>query len=113
MIASEEILRRLTIADPAYCQSLLAGQTHMPSTLDERSVALLRLASSLTSGSAGPMLRQRVGDAMAAGLNFDEIVASLVALSPTIGIDRIVAIAPDLASALGYDVDAALEHLDT
>ena len=58
------------------------------------------------------MWQRRVGDALDAGLSFDEIVGSLVELAPTIGIERVVAVAPHLAQALGYDVDAALERLD-
>jgi 2-keto-3-deoxy-L-rhamnonate aldolase RhmA len=42
----------------------------------------------------------------------EEIVEALTALAPTIGIDRAVAVAPDLARALGYDIDDALERLD-
>jgi alkylhydroperoxidase/carboxymuconolactone decarboxylase family protein YurZ len=113
MITSEESLRRLTIGDPAYCRTLMAADPNAPtSTLDARSVALVRLGGSLTTGSAGPMLRQRVSDALNAGLTFDEIVDSLQALAPTIGIERTVAVAPDLAQALGYDMDTALEALD-
>ncbi|OGO57991.1 MAG: hypothetical protein A2Z32_01730 [Chloroflexi bacterium RBG_16_69_14] len=73
---------------------------------------LLRLGGSITAGSASPMSKQRVGDALDASLSFDEVVGSVLALTPTIGIERVVAIAPDLARALGYDVDAALERLD-
>jgi 4-carboxymuconolactone decarboxylase len=112
-ITSEEILRRLTIGDPAYCRAVMAGEPDAPPhALDARSVALLRLGASIRSGSAGPMWQQRVGDALDAGVSFDEIVAALTALAPTVGIERVVAVAPDVARALGYDVDAALERLD-
>ena len=113
MITSEEVLRRLTIGDPSYCRALMAPELDdRPQALDARSVALLRLGGSITAGSAGPMWQQRVGEALDAGMSFDEIVAALVALAPTIGIERVVAVAPDLARALGYDIDAALERLD-
>ncbi len=113
MITSEEVLRRLTIGDPAYCRALMAAEPDATTdTLDARSVALVRLGGSITAGSAGPMLRQRVGDALDAGLSFDEVVGVLMALAPTVGIELVVSIAPDLARALGYDVDAALERLD-
>ena len=39
-------------------------------------------------------------------------VAALVALVPTLGVERIVAMAPELARALDYDIDAAFEDLD-
>ena len=113
MTTSEEVLRRLTIGDPGYCRAVMAAELDDPThRLDSRSMALLRLGGSITAGSVGPMWQQRVSDALDAGLSFDEIVGSLIALAPTIGLDRVVAIAPDLARALGYDVDAALERLD-
>lgn len=112
MITSEESLRRLTIGDPAYCRAIMAADLDDQSrSLDARSVALLRLGGSIAGGSAGPIWRHCVGSALDAGLSFDEIVAALLALAPTIGIERVVEVAPDLARALGYDVDAALEGL--
>ena len=59
------------------------------------------------------MWQQRVSDALETGLDFDDIVEALTRLAPTLGIDRVVAIAPELARALGYDIDAALERLET
>jgi hypothetical protein len=113
MITSEEVLRRLTIGDPAYCRAIMAAEADdATNRLDPRGLALLRLGASIMAGSGSPVLQRRVGDALDAGLSFDEIVASLVALAPTVGIERVVTIAPDLARALGYDVDAALERLD-
>ena len=112
-ITSEEILRRLTIGDVRFCQALVAGAyPDAVGGLDVRSVALVRLGGSIAAGAAGPMLRQRVGDAQHAGVGFDEIVAALLALTPTVGIERIVAAAPHLSEALGYDVAGALETLD-
>ncbi len=43
--------------------------------------------------------------ALAAGATYDEVVASLEAVTPVTGASRVV----QLALALGYDVDAALE----
>jgi len=112
MPTSEEVLLRLTIGEPKYCRAVMAAELDDPvHALDARSVALLRLAGSITAGSAGPIWQQRVHDALDAGLSFDEVVGSLVVLAPTVGVDRVVAIAPDLARALGYDIDAALEQL--
>ena len=47
--------------------------------------------------------------ALAAGASIDEIVGTLIAVAPTVGLARVVSAAPELALALGYDVDAALE----
>jgi hypothetical protein len=112
-ITSEQVLRRLAIGDPAFCRDVMAGfAVDVPPGLDARGLALLRLGGSIGAGPSGSLLRQRVGDALAAGLSFDEVVASLMALAPTIGIERTVALAPELALALDYDIDAALESLD-
>ena len=110
-MTSEEVLRRLTIADPAFCRALMSSGSDA-SKLDARSVALVCLGGSIAAGTVGPMWRQRVTEALDAGLSFDDIVASLAALALTIGIERTVAVAPELARALGYDIDAELERLD-
>lgn len=110
---SEEVLRRLTVGEPAYCRAVMSAELDNPChALDARSVALLHLGSSITAGSAGAMWQQRISEALSAGLTFDEVVASLLALAPTVGLDRAVSIAPQLAQALGYDIEAALEQLD-
>jgi hypothetical protein len=112
MITSEEVLRRLTIADPAYCRVVMATDLGASARrLDARSAALLHLGGLIATGSAGPIWQQVVGEALQAGMSFDEIVGSLEVLAPSIGLERVVAVAPDLARALGYDVDSALEEL--
>jgi hypothetical protein len=42
----------------------------------------------------------------------DQIVDVLLAIAPMAGLDRIVAAAPHLGIALGYDIEAALEESD-
>jgi hypothetical protein len=113
MITSEQALRRSAIGDPAYCRALMAAEPIDPAiTLDVRSLAVLRLGGSIGAGSPGPLLRQRVADALFAGMTFDEVVGCLIALAPAVGIDRAVALAPDVALALDHDIDAALERPD-
>jgi alkylhydroperoxidase/carboxymuconolactone decarboxylase family protein YurZ len=46
---------------------------------------------------------------MAVGASEDEIADVLLAVIPVAGLGRVVAAAPDVATALGYDVGAALE----
>jgi 4-carboxymuconolactone decarboxylase len=52
------------------------------------------------------------GGALAAGATEDEIADVLLAIAPVAGLGRIVAAAPDIATALDYDITAALEELD-
>ncbi len=111
MTPTDEVLRRLTIGDRAFCRSLVAG-SEGPGTLDGRSLAMLRLGATIGTGSSGTIWQQRVADALVNGYSPDEVVESLTSLAPLIGIDRLVDDAPELARALGYDIDAALEQLD-
>jgi hypothetical protein len=46
--------------------------------------------------------------ALAAGAGEDEIAEVLLAIAPVAGLGRAVAAAPEVATALGYDIDAAL-----
>jgi alkylhydroperoxidase/carboxymuconolactone decarboxylase family protein YurZ len=49
---------------------------------------------------------------MAAGASEDEIADVLLAVVPVAGLGRVVSATPELATALGYDVWAALEQPD-
>jgi alkylhydroperoxidase/carboxymuconolactone decarboxylase family protein YurZ len=48
--------------------------------------------------------------ALAAGATKDEIAEVLLAIAPVAGLGRVVSAAPDLAAALDYDVEDALEE---
>jgi alkylhydroperoxidase/carboxymuconolactone decarboxylase family protein YurZ len=52
------------------------------------------------------------GRALAAGASEDEIADVLLAIAPVTGLNRVVAAAPEVATALGYDVAAVLEEPD-
>jgi len=47
-----------------------------------------------------------------AGATQDEVADVLLAIAPMAGLGRVVSAAPNLAAALGYDVEAALEEPD-
>jgi 4-carboxymuconolactone decarboxylase len=49
---------------------------------------------------------------MAAGASEDEIADVLLAIAPVAGLGRVVAAAPGVAIALGYDIATALEEPD-
>jgi len=50
--------------------------------------------------------------ALASGATVDEIVGVLIAVAPTVGLARVVSAAPEVAVAIGYDIDAALEEVN-
>lgn len=80
--------------------------------LDDRSSALTGLAALLATGGSEIAYDRRVSAALASGVSTDEIVAVLIEVAPTVGLARLVPAAVELASALGYDIDRALEEAD-
>ena len=63
-------------------------------------------------GSAAVCLEWTATRALAAGATEDEIADVLLAIAPVAGLGRVVCAAPDVATALGYDIVAALEEPD-
>ena len=64
----------------------------------------VQLGALLALGAATSSLRRTVERARAAGATESELVGVLVAVGPAVGLARLVAIAPRLASAIGYDL---------
>ena len=108
----KEHLRRLAVHDDALVDSLTAQSTPTNSALDERTLALVRLAATISLDAATASVQHAVALALAVGATKEEIVATLEAVTPVTGTSRVVASAPKIALALGYDVEEALEELD-
>ena len=107
----KENLRRLALNDERFVGSVLGmgRDTVEVSQLDQKTHALVRLAAALAMDAALSSYQSTIELAFAAGASHDEIVGTLIAVAPTVGLTRAVSAAPELALALGYDVDAALE----
>ena len=114
MAGYKELLRRLALNDETVVASALSSSpgTAGMQLLDQKTHALITLSASLAMDAAASSYEPNVELAMAAGASFDEIVECLIVVTPTIGVARAVSAAPELALALGYDVDAALETPD-
>jgi alkylhydroperoxidase/carboxymuconolactone decarboxylase family protein YurZ len=110
----QEILRRLTMIDEGFIedQAVLGLGLTSVSALDARTAALLRLGASVAIGALGECLERSAGRALAAGATEEEIAEVLLAIAPVTGLARLVAAAPEVATALGYDITAALEEPD-
>ena len=110
----QETLRRLALIDEAFVQDQaglgldLAGT----SALDTKTAALLQLGASVATGAPGTCLEWSTARALAAGATDEEIADTLVAIAPVTGLGRVVSAAPDVATALGYDVAVALDDPD-
>jgi alkylhydroperoxidase/carboxymuconolactone decarboxylase family protein YurZ len=108
----QETLRRLAMIDEGFVkdQAGLALDPAGPSALDLKTAALLRVGACVATGSPGVCLEWSTGRALAAGASEDEIAGVLLAIAPVAGLGRVVAAAPEVAIALGYDIEAALEE---
>lgn len=81
-------------------------------TLDGRTRALACLGAAISAQALTTNLNPLVDQAMAAGATEEDVVGTLLAIAPTIGTARVVVIAPQVAHAIGYDIDRALETPD-
>ena len=111
-----EILRRLAINDEHLLDALRCGagdkwRAPQPDcALDPRTLALVRLAALATVGGAVSSYGSQADAAVDAGASAAQMVDVLVGIVPVVGIPCVVAAAPKLALALGYDSDDALDQ---
>ena len=82
------------------------------SGLDPKTHALVRLAALVALDAAPASYQWNASMALASGATVDEIVGVLIAVAPNVGLARIVSAASEVALAIGYDIDAALESGD-
>jgi len=108
----QETLRKLAIFDEELAEAGWWPRLAEASALDAKTAALLQLAASVANGSSGVCLQWSTARALAAGAAKDEIADVLLAIAQVAGLGRVVSAAPDVAAALEYDVDAALEEPD-
>jgi 4-carboxymuconolactone decarboxylase len=102
-------LRSLGLNDPRIADGSLAAFGSDSLVLDPRTLELVRLAALVAVGGAVPSYGAQADSAVSAGASAAEIVDVLVGVIPVVGLPCVVAAAPKLALALGYDLDEALE----
>jgi alkylhydroperoxidase/carboxymuconolactone decarboxylase family protein YurZ len=105
----EDLLRRLSLNDENAVRVVLQDRPAETSPdragLDPKTHALVRLGALLSIEAATDSCRLSVDLARAAGATEEEIVDVLLTVGPAIGFARLVAVAPRLALAIGYDID--------
>jgi 4-carboxymuconolactone decarboxylase len=107
----EQTLQRLAVSDDTLVRSLLS-QSHpkVGASCDtERIGALFRLAALIAGEGTTASYQSVVESALAAGASVEEIIDVLIAIAGTVGSTRVVAAAPLLARAVGFDVDEAFD----
>ena len=106
----QETLRRLAIFDEGFVGAGFGLDLLDTPALDAKTAALLQVAVSVAIGSSAVCLQWSAAQALAAGATKDEIADVLLAIIPVAGLGRIVSAAPAVATALEYDIEAALEE---
>jgi len=103
----EDLLRRLALNDEDVLASLLGPEVAdaEPGALDAKTAALVGLAGLIALESAPATYQWSVTRALAAGASDGEVVGVLVALAPIVGIARVNSAAPEVALAIGCDLD--------
>lgn len=102
---------RLLALNDSRCAPAYEDDTGLDSAvLDPKTIALIRLAALVAVGGAVASYGAQVNAAVDAGATAAEIVDVLVGVIPVVGLPRVVAAAPALALALGYDTGEALEQ---
>lgn len=94
-----DLLRRLALHDERLPSEMPAG------CLDPKMLALVRLAALVTVGGSVASYGAHADAAVEAGATAAEIVDVLMGIIPVVGLPRVVAAAPQLALALGHDVE--------
>lgn len=108
------MLRKLALRDERYIDGLLQIERASPtvSGIDERAHALIRIGALIALNAAAAAYMDSVDAALRAGASHEEIVGTLIAVLPTVGVARVVTAAPNLGLAMGYDVSEALELVE-
>jgi alkylhydroperoxidase/carboxymuconolactone decarboxylase family protein YurZ len=106
----QETLRRLAIFDEGLAEAGFGTELDQTSSLDAKTVALLQVAVSVAIGSSAACLQWSAARALAAGATKEQITDVLLAIVLVAGLGRVVSAAPEVAIALDYDIDAALEE---
>ena len=110
---AEQLLRDLAAGDETVLQSVLDASRRQlrdvrrcsERALPAETFALVHLAALLAAGGSTTSLRWAVELALQSGAEDDEIVEVLVTVAAIVGSARVVAAAPRLALAIGYDIE--------
>lgn len=104
----ERLLRLLSVNDEASVGQVLSGRDAkgIGDALGPKVNLLVRLGALLALGAPTNAVKATVAQSVEAGATEEEIIDVLVTVAPTVGLARVVASAPRLAMALGYDIDA-------
>ena len=110
----EETLRRLVLHDEGCIQSMLGIHlnNNEAAGLETKTQALVRLGGLVAMGDAPGSCHWAAEAALDAGATAEDVVGVLVSVAPICGLARVVSATPEVALAIGYDLDQAFETLN-
>ena len=106
--AHQKLLRRLAMSDESATLGAVIANSDLVG-LDRKTCTLTRVAALIAIESRVSSYQWAIDSAIACGATEEEIVDVLLAVAPVVGLARVTAAAPELALALGYDVEEASE----
>jgi alkylhydroperoxidase/carboxymuconolactone decarboxylase family protein YurZ len=107
------MLRRIASSDEAVLAVVTGPPSQLASVgLDDRTDALVRLAALVAMAAPATAYRSVVDAARHAGATDAEVIGTMIAVAPTVGLARLIPAAAGVSLALDYDVEAALERPD-
>ncbi|HEX5828484.1 MAG TPA: hypothetical protein VFY23_13245 [Candidatus Limnocylindrales bacterium] len=113
MVSAQEAFRRLAIGDPALLATIAEPDGELRRfRLPDATETLIHVVALIPIDPPQSSYDEAVGGALRAGVTLEDLLAALVAVAASVGWPRIVAAAPRIALAAGYDVDAELESAD-
>ena len=83
---------------PALRDARVTGEAG--SSLDEREIELVRIATLVALGAPAASFRAHVTRALSVGASVDEVWGSVAAIATLVGVPRLIASAPHIAAAL-------------
>lgn len=100
--------------DDRFIEALLQADRNSAALagIEPQSHALVRMGALIAVDAAPAAYMNAVEAALEAGASREQIVGTLIAVLPLVGVPRVVSAAPNLGLALGYDVSEALEALE-
>jgi hypothetical protein len=110
--AAEEMFRRLTIGEPGIVAALAAreGRARGLRRLDAQTASLLQVGALVALDAPETAYRTAVDGALRLGADIEDLLAVLLAVAEEVGSARVIAAAPRVALAAGYDVEADLDR---
>jgi len=105
--SKEEMVKGLSTHDMGIIETLFVSQLENieESGLDPKTHSLVRIAALISIDAPPASYMWQIGIALDSGVTPEEILGVMIALQPTIGMARIVAAAPEIALALGIEME--------